>query len=369
MPRAGWSLRKVSMGVTAVVLAAAIGCSSDAPESETGGSAGSADEGAQASGADVVRLVTYEAFALPEAAAAAFEEETGASIEVIATGDANTMLSKALLSAGAPEGDVIFGIDSLSAAEAASEPLLEKWLPTEAADLPAGIAPPAVVADSLTPIDTSEVCVNADAGWFAQSQLAVPETFEDLAGADYSELLSVQSPVTSSPGTAFLAGTVEEFGEDGFEAYWQRLADNGVRISPSWDDAYYGDYTVNGGDRPMVVSYASSPPAEVVFSEGERTEPVSVVLESTCVTQVEYAGVLSGAAEPELARELVEFMLGEQWQSELPLTNFVYPATDVPLPAEFQQWAPRPADPVVPDVEAVARARDEWLERWRSTME
>ncbi len=344
----------------AASLLVAGGCSGD---DESAGSDTPDDSG------EVVRIVTYEAFALPEEAAAAFAEQTGASVEVVATGDANTMLSKALLSAGAPEGDVIFGIDNISAAEAANEELLVPWRAEAADELAEELAPPEVVADSLTPVDTSEVCVNVDRDWFSQNGLEPPQGFEDLADPTYRDLLSVQSPVTSTPGTAFLLGTVEEFGEDGFTGYWERLAANGVRVSPSWDDAYYGDYTVNGGDRPLVVSYASSPPAEVVFSEGERSEPASTVLEETCVTQVEYAGVLEGAENPELARELVEFMLGEQWQSELPLTNFVYPVTDVELPDVFSRWAPRPVDPVAVDVEAVAQSRDAWLEQWRSMME
>ena len=367
--RSGPSRRRrpliASIFLAAACTSLAVSCSQEDPDA-------SADAGSSATGGDepeVVRIVTYEAFALPEQAAAAFEEQTGATIEVVATGDANTMLSKALLSAGAPEGDVIFGIDNISASEAANEELLERWTPEAAEALDPEFDPPAVVADSLTPIDTSEVCVNIDTSWFDSAGVAPPATFDDLAADEYRDLLSVQSPVTSSPGMAFLLGTVETYGEDGFIGYWQELADNGVRVSPSWDDAYYGDYTVNGGDRPLVVSYASSPPAEVVFSEGERTEPASGVLEDTCVTQVEYAGVLTGAENPDLARELLEFMLTDEWQSALPLTNFVYPVTDAPLPPEFDQWAPRPQDPTKVDVEAVSELRDEWLEQWRSAME
>lgn len=347
----------VALTVCALVAAS---CAGNGSTDEAGG----ADEAG-----DVVRVVTYEAFALPAAAAAAFEEATGASIEVVATGDANTMLSKALLSAGAPEGDVIFGVDNISAAEAANEDLLVQWRPDGADALSPELAPPDVVAASLTPIDTSEVCVNIDETYFADNALIAPSSFEDLADPAYRDLLSVQSPVTSSPGMAFLLGTVETYGEDGFIDYWDRLGANGVRVSPSWDDAYYGDYTVNEGDRPLVVSYASSPPAEVVFSEGARTEPASAVLEETCVSQVEYAGVLEGAEQPELARELLEFMLADGWQSELPLTNFVYPVTDVALPEEFAKWAPRPPAPITVDTEAVAQSRDEWLEQWRNAME
>jgi thiamine transport system substrate-binding protein len=352
--------RGVALGLLVVTSLVAASCGSDEP----GGGEASEDGTGR-----TVRLLTYDAFALPEDAAAAFEEATGAAVEVVPAGDTGAMLAGALLGAGSPEADVIFGIDNTIATEAASAPLLEEYLPEAAGALPEGLSAPGEVADRLTPVDTSEVCVNVDREWFAQQGLDPPATFDDLADPAVSGLLSVQSPVNSSPGLAFLLGTVETYGEDGFEEYWRRLRANDVRVSPSWDDAYYNDYTVNGGDRPLVVSYASSPPAEVVFSEGARREPASTVMSGTCVTQVEYAGVLAGAKSPGLARELVDFMLDERWQSELPLTNFVYPVTDVELPEEFRRWAPRPEDPILVDAAAVGEARDQWIEQWRNVME
>lgn len=347
----------MALGLLAVTSLAAASCGSDEPE------------GGETADGRTVRLLTYDAFALPEGAAAAFEEATGAAVEVVPAGDTGAMLAGALLSAGSPEADVIFGIDNTIATEAAAARLLEEYRPEAAAALPDGLSAPGEVAGQLTPVDTSEVCVNADDEWFAQRDLDPPAGFDDLADPAYAGLLAVQSPVNSSPGLAFLLGTVETYGEDGFEAYWGRLRANDVRVSPSWDDAYYNDYTVNGGDRPLVVSYASSPPAEVVFSDGARREPASSVLAGTCVTQVEYAGVLAGAENPELARRLVAFMLDERWQSELPLTNFVYPVTDVELPEEFRRWAPRPEDPILLDAAAVGEARDQWIEQWRGVME
>ncbi len=358
------SPRGLGIGVVAMLMAVLSGACTDSATDTS-----SRDPNETGSAPPKVVVVTYDAFALPEAAAAAFESETGASIEVVAAGDSGSMLAGALLSAGAPEGDVIFGIDNTTAAEAASADLLEPYQPEAASALGAELAAPQDVAGQLTPIDTSEVCVNVDDEWFAAKGVPVPTGFEDLADPRYADLLAVESPVNSSPGVAFLLGTVETYGTDGFADYWERLRDNGVQVAPSWDDAYYNDYTVSGGDRPLVVSYASSPPAEVVFSEGTRTEPASSVMTDTCVTQVEYAGVLKGAEHPELARELIDFMLTDAWQQELPLSNFVYPVTDAPLPEEFQQWAPRPPAPITIDVEAVDANRDEWIEQWRSVME
>lgn len=320
-------------------------------------------------GEQVVRLLTYDSFALSDEVAQAFTEQTGATIEVIPAGDSGAMLAGALLNAGAPEADVIFGIDNTTAAEAAADGFLVEYRPKQAEGLEPDLNPPEEVVSKLTPIDTSEVCVNIDRAWYAQEGVVPPSTFEELVDPMYKDQLVVESPVNSSPGTAFMLGSIERFGEDAWLDYWNQLATNGVRVATSWDDAYYNDYTVNGGDRPLVVSYASSPPAEVVFSEGALDEPLSGVAEDTCVTQVEYAGLLAGSDNEDLGRELLGFMLGDQWQESLPLSNFVYPVTDVELPGEFREWAPRPSSPVTVDPAAVAQNRDTWLEQWRSAME
>lgn len=358
-------LRTVAALVALAVALLVAGCSSD------DGAVPGGDGAASGGGAErVVRLVTYDGFALPEAAAEAFEKETGARIEVVASGDAGGMLTKALLAAGAPEGDVIFGIDNTLATRAAEADLLDEFTPRAIDTVQQSARLPGRLGELLTPVDRGDVCINADAGWFAGRGDAVPSTLADLTTARYRDLLVVPSPVTSSPGLAFLIGTVQAFGEDGWQEYWEDLKANGVRVRPSWDDAYNTDYTVSGGDRPLVVSYASSPPAEVVFSEGTRTEPASVVLTDTCVSQVEYAGLLSGAENPESGRKLIEFMLSPTWQQDLPLSNFVFPIVEgTALPEEFRRWAVLPESSRALDPTEIGRQRDEWIEQWRSIME
>ena len=347
--------------VVAAVLLLASACSS---------STNSASDVAQDSReAKEVVLVTYDAFALPEEAAAEFTKQTGATIKVVATGDTGTMLTKALLSAGSPEGDVIFGIDNTLATRALEEDLLVPFQPEVIEGVPEKLRPLGAAGDLLVPIDTGDVCINIDQEWFATNGIEPPTTMAQLTDPAYQDLLVVESPVTSSSGLAFLIGTVARSGEQGWPKYWQQLKDNGVRVRPSWDDAYYSDYTVSGGDRPLVLSYASSPPAEVVFSEGERTEPASTVMLESCVAQIEYAGVLAGAPEPELAQQLLKFMLSPTWQQALPLTNYVFPVTAVALPEVFERFAPRAAEPLSIAPEVIAAQREVWIEQWRETME
>ncbi len=356
--------RTTVLGVVAVALAA-LGASCGSDE-------GASDEPAAAR--DKVVLVTYDSFALPDEAAEEFTRRTGAEIEVVATGDAGTMLTTALLAAGAPEGDVIFGIDNTLATRALSEDLLE---PIDAGGSdPDGLdaVPERYLLDGeggerLVPVDTGDVCFNYDTAWFAEHGIAPPTTLDQLTEPTYRDLVVTSSPVTSSPGLAFVIGTVAEYGEDGWLDYWSKLSDNGIRVRPSWDDAYYTDYTVSGGDRPIVLSYASSPPVEVVFSEGALTEPSSAVMTESCTEQIEYAGVLRGAEHPELGRELLEFMLSPEWQRALPLSNFVFPVLDVELPEEFVRFATPAESPLRVEPATIDARRDEWIEQWRELME
>ena len=84
-----------------------------------------------------------------------------------------------------------------------------------------------------------------------------------------------------------------------------------MRVDDGWDAAYDTDFTAGGksGDRPLVVSYATDPAADVVFSDGKKTTPTVGVVPGTCFAQVEFAGVLHGANNPAGAQALVDFML------------------------------------------------------------
>jgi len=224
----------------------------------------------------------------------------------------------------------------------------------------------------LTPVDVGDVCLNVDIGWFADAGLAAPTSFDDLVDPAYRDLLVVENPESSSPGLAFLLATIAAHGEDGFAEYWAALRDNGVSVVEDWDTAYYSSFTAGGGegDRPIVVSYASSPPATIVFAEDPKpTEPTTASVDATCYRVAEYAGVLRGTEHAEAAGKLVDFLVSKQLQEQLPLTNFVYPARlDAALPDVFATFAPRPTDPLRLDPATVAEHRQDWVEQWTITV-
>ena len=330
---------------------------------------GGDDSAADGPGTDAdgpVELVTYDAYVLDEDAAATFAEDEGREISVLQQGDAGSMTARAVLSAGKPEGDVLFGVDNTLLTRALDAKLFEP-LPDDVLDLvPEQYRVDGPGGDTVVAIDSGQVCVNADTDWFEKNNLDVPTSLEELADPRYKGLLVTENAAASSPGLAFVLGTIAHFGEDDWQDYWKRLVDNDVRVAADWSDAYEAAYSVSGGDRPLVVSYGSSPPAEVFYSEGKRTEPQSEVIEATCTEQVEYAGVLAGTERPQAAQALVAFLLSDENQRSIPLSNFVFPISDVKVPEVFEQFAVKAADPLRLDPAESAANRDRWTEQWRA---
>lgn len=317
--------------VTALLMAVLPACSSDVP--------------------DELTLVVYDSF--PTAgtplneALAEFSADTGIAVRIAVGGDAGTMVTKAVLTAGNPEGDVMWGVDNTLLSAALNG---------------------AIFDGEPIAVDTGDVCVNYDIAWFAERGIEPPQTFDDLIEPAYADLLVVQNPATSSPGLAFLLATIAA--TDDWRQYWTALADNGVEVVDSWTTAYDDRFTgaaggAGGGDRPLVVSYATSPPAEVVFADPPRDDAPTAVSTGTCFRQVEYAGVLRGTDSPEAARLLVEFLVSERFQRELPLTLFVNPVNpDVELPEVFRRFAAAPDTTWSVESDDIAANREQWQDEW-----
>lgn len=305
-----------------------------------------------------VTIMTHDSFNVPEELVTAFEEETGYSVTTTSPGDAGAVLNQLILQKDNPTVDGVYGIDNYSA-----ETLLaEDMLTPHDADL--GSADQFTVASDteghLAPIDHGQVCVNMDNEWFEAEGLAPPETLDDLTDPAYEGLFVTTDPTTSSPGLAFLVATIAA--TDDWQTYWHDLLDNGAKVAGGWSDAYYSDFTSAGdGDYPLVLSYSSSPSAE----EG-RTSSIL----GTCTQQVEYAGVLADAANPDGAKAFIEFLLSSDFQETLPTEMFMYPVLEeVELPEEWSQYAELAEDPIAVDEAEVAENRDAWLDDWTALYE
>lgn len=314
-----------------------------------------------------VRLLTYDSYAISESTLAAFTEETGLEVEIIRGSDAGEVVNRALLTKDNPEADVLFGVDNTLLSRALDGDLFVEYEAEGAGQLPADLR----LDPRVTPIDTGEVCLNVDLEAYAAAGAPPPQSLADLTDQQYRDQLVVQDPAASSPGLAFLLVTIDQYGEDGYLDYWQQLRDNGVEIVSGWSEAYYGEFSGGSGegDRPVVVSYASSPAAEVLFADPPTdVAPTAAILDG-CYQQIEFAGVLTGAANAAGAERLVDFMLTRTYQDDIPLNNFVYPALpDAVLPDEFTVYAPQPTDPAVLPPDEVAQNRDRWVQEWSDLM-
>lgn len=324
---------------------------------------GDVDSGRAEGDRDEVVLVTHESFALPEPLTTRFEQDTGYQLVLRASGDAGTLTNKLVLSAGNPQGDVAFGVDNTFASRALDKGVFAPY----SADLPPGAEAYALPGDDaeggprLTPIDNGNVCVNIDTTWFAREGIAPPESFDDLVDPRYRDLFVLPGAASSSPGMAFLLATIAEYG-DGWQAYWARLMANDVKLTAGWSDAYEVDFTQGGGkgDRPIVLSYDSSPAFTV---EGDHSTTRALL--DTCYRQVEYAGVLAGANNPDGAEAVIDWLLSPEVQAALPESMYVFPvAADTELPALWASHAIQPEEPLTLDPADIAEHRDQWLTEW-----
>ena len=309
-----------------------------------------------------VLLVTHDSFAIPDDLVAAFTKATGCTLKVLQSGDAGALTNKLVLTKGSPIGDAVFGIDNTFASRAVSEGVLADYAPA----LPKGAAAHALSgagAAKLTPVDYGDVCVNVDLAWFAAKGKPVPATLDDLTQPAYQGLFVTPGATTSSPGLAFLLATIGAKG-DGWQAYWRALMANGTKLTSGWTDAYSVDFSGGEGKgaRPIVLSYASSPPFTI--PKGAK-EPTTKALLDTCFRQVEYAGVLAGARNPEGARALVSFLLSPAVQASIPDQMYMFPVdASAPLPADWAAWAKVADKPFTVAPEQIAAQRDTWLRQW-----
>jgi thiamine transport system substrate-binding protein len=341
-------LRARALAVLVAIACALTGCSL----------VGSGDD--QPAGKEVV-LVTHDSFVLPKRLIAQFERQSGYHLVVHAAGDGGTLTNKLVLTQGNPTGDVAFGVDNTFASRALDADVFAR---SDVA-LPPGAEQYVVPGDDgrLAPVDNGNVCVNIDTGWFREHDVRPPRSLDDLVEPAYDGLLAVPGATTSSTGLAFLLATIGKYG-DGWTTWWQKLVGNGATITDGWTQAYETDFTQGGGHGkdPIVVSYDSSPAFTV--PKGGNTSTTKALLD-TCFRQVEYAGVLTGAANPDGAKAFVEFLLSPEVQKALPDSMYVFPVrSGTPLPPAWAKFAVQPTHPYVVSPAEISAHRETWLREW-----
>lgn len=366
--------RSLTVLVIAVALLAA-SCSSSSTADRTPIGPGITDGVLWRSATPItLRVLTHSSFAVSQPVLDEFEQATNVKVELIQNGDAVTMVNSAILTSGAPVADVIFGLDENLLAAAEDSDLLVPYTAVRLSDVDPAHR---LVDDGLaTPVDHGDVCVNFDRAAFTRPGTQIPTSFADLAAPAVKDDLVVQDPGASTPGLSFLLATIAHFGggddassDAAWLDYWRSLKANGVKVVDGWETAYYGEFSGGSGNgtRPLVVSYASSPPAEVTDTSLAVDETPTGVITSTCYRQTEFAGILRGAAQPRAAAAFIEFLLGPSFQADMPGQMYVYPVVSgTPLPDAFAKYTAPVATPLSLPYEQVAANRDRWVRQWSS---
>ncbi|MEU7426912.1 thiamine ABC transporter substrate-binding protein [Streptomyces sp. NPDC040750] len=326
----------------------------------------------KATDAKTVTLVSHDSWAVSKNVLEDFEKRSGYKVRVLKDGDAGQAVNKALLTKDNPQGDVLFGVDNTLLSRALDNGLFQ---PYRAKDSALVLPPYRVDQDRhrVTPVDTGDICVNYDTAYFSEHKLTPPRTFADLADSRYKNLLVTENAATSSPGLGFLLGSAAKFGDDRWPDYWKKLKANGVKVVDGWEQAYYQEFSGSsegrkaGGDRPLVVSYASSPPAEVIYAKKRPATAPTGVSAGTCFRQTEYAGLLSNARNAKGGKALLDFLLTREFQDDMPLNMFVYPVRKgAQVPPEFLKYGPQAKDPQILAPDKIAADRDQWVKTWTS---
>jgi len=315
-------------------------------------------------------VMTHDSFAASESVIKDFETSANVKLKILKSGDTGTALNKAILAKGNPLADAFYGVDNTFLSRALKADIFDAYKPANATTIPKEFA---LDPDfKLTPVDYGDVCLNYDRAYFQKKNLAPPKTLDDLIKPDYKGLTVVENPATSSPGLAFLLATVGQYGKDKYLDFWKSMRANNVLVSEGWEDAYYAKSTWGGkgGDRPIVVSYATSPAAEVFFSGGKLTEPPTgnVLGDGACFRQIEFVGVLKGAKNPDAARKFVDFMLSTKFQQDIPEQMFVFPIMPNTKLPDFFKFAEQPQKPAIVSAADIDANRDAWIKAWTETV-
>ncbi|MEA3326294.1 MAG: thiamine ABC transporter substrate-binding protein [Chloroflexota bacterium] len=312
-------------------------------------------------------VMTHDSFAISEDLIAEFESEHDITVSFVRSGDTGRALNQAILSKENPIADIFYGVDNTFLTRALEEKIFEAYASPLLSEIPDSYQ---IDPDNFAlPVDYGDVCINYDRSYFEESDLDIPTTLEALIDPEYAGLFVTENPATSSPGLAFLMATIAQFGEENYLNYWMALKENGLVVVSDWETAYYTNFSgsTGQGPQPMVVSYSSSPAAEVIFSESELEEAptASIIGPNTCYRQIEFVGILLGTKNRDLAEDFIDFMLGVPFQEDIPMQMFVYPVNqNAALPQAFVENVQIPDEPASLSPQQIDQNREKWIEAW-----
>lgn len=312
-----------------------------------------------------LRVIVHSSFDLPKPLLAKFEAEAGVKLKIVKGGDSGEMLNKLILTKKAPIADVVYGIDNAQAVKAKAADVLDAYDGASSQG-----ESKAEFAGMAVAVDYGFVTLNYDKATVAKRGTPLPKSLEELTQPAYKKWLVVENPATSGPGYAFLLATIAHMGEEKAFAWWKSMRGNGMKVAKGWTEAYYTDFSRNGGAYPIVVSYASSPAAEVFYSKEKLTESptVSLFLPGSVFRQVEGAALIKGGKQRAEAEKFLEFMRSNDVQEAMQTTMWMYPMQNTTKRADVMKYAPEPAKFESMPAAVIAEKGADWISRWTKTV-
>jgi thiamine transport system substrate-binding protein len=286
-----------------------------------------------------VVVYTYDSFAGewgPGAELAKnFEAASGYKLTLINCGDAVQAFNRAVLEKDDVQADVIIGIDNNLCAKAVSSGILAKYTPADADKvIDADVRKALGDNGYLTPYDFNHFSMVYD----TQSDVPAPTCIEDLTKDIYKKKIILMDPRTSTPGIGFVAWTVAVLG-DKYTDFWTALKPNILTMAPGWSEGY-GLFT--DGEAPLVISYATDTAYHVEYDKSNRF--TALLFDEGHIRQVEGYGLLKNAPNEKAAKIFMDYLISDEAQKILPLTQWMYPANkNVVLPDCYKTSAPVPA--------------------------
>lgn len=354
-----WLIRLTRLFAVSAILVALVACAGEEKTSTQTSAPPSDSDSEKGAATDRLVVYTYDAFpkGLEDLLVSHFDETYDVTVSLERFQDTGGLYNEVFLTQEEEGADLVIGLDNTYIGKALAEELFQPYRP----DAIEAIDPELIVDDSfsLIPFDYGNVLLNYDSEAISDP----PSTWEELTDPRFEESIVLMNPATSSPGRNFLLLTIEQFGEDGYLEYWKRLAPNILTITAGWSEGY-GLYTQ--GEAPIVLSYETSPAYHIAFEDTHRYK--NLILDGVGYAQIEVMGIVDGAENVINARRGVDFILSEEFQSEIAMNQFMYPARrEIELPDAFTA-VERPERTVFIATDRVDRQFDKWLSDWEAVM-
>lgn len=284
-----------------------------------------------------VVIYTYDSFCgewgAGPAIAELFEAKTGIKV-TFAECSSGQLVAKAVADKSAPFADLAIGIDNNLFKQALDNDILMEYKPASSSVLLDGLSEELNQGGKwlLTPYDYSHFAMIFD----SKSDIPAPKSLEEMTLPVYKDKIILMAN-TSTVGLGFDNWVKAAYG-DKADDYMKRLEPSVLTVAPKWS-AGYGMFTK--GEAPLVISYTTSPASHIEYGEGDQYK--ALIFEEGHVRQIEGAGILKSAPNVAGAKQFIDFLISEEAQNLIPLTQWMFPANkDVKLPESYSLGAPVP---------------------------